>query len=442
MSFWPHQPFGELLSEPVRNGIYKAKEFHGRGWKIVNMGELFSYPRLGNIPMKRVELSTDEQKRFELKSGDLLFARRSLVAEGAGKCCLVQSVDSKGTTFESSIIRARPDPTRVSSVFLYYFFCSPQGKHVLDTIRRQVAVSGITGSDLMRLSVPVPPLHQQHAIAHILSAFDERIDCSRLTNESLEEVARTLFKSWFVDFDPVRAKAEGRLPSGMDAATAKLFPSEFEQSEMGAIPKGWTSAALGDWVTPLSGGTPSKSDKSLWGGDVPWISPKVMTEIHADEADEHVTPSAIGKGTRMAPLGSSLVMVRGMGLHQKVRVSQARREVTFNQDVKALVPTKIEPSLLLFALLHGQEELLGRVESSGHGTGKLPSDVLLALRITMPQRPVQERLARAFDVFNDRIAVLRDESRSLAALRDELLPKLLSGDLPIRDAERFLERSS
>jgi len=164
-----------------------------------------------------------------------------------------------------------------------------------------------------------------------------------------------------------------------------------------------------------------------------------MTEIHADSADAFVTRSAIGNGTRLVSKGATLVMVRGMGLHQRVRVSQARREVTFNQDVKALVPRDIEPSLLLFAMLDAQADLLGRVESSGHGTGVLPTDILLAHPIAMPPRDVQREMVKPFDLINDRIAVAREESRTLAELRDLLLPRLLSGELRVRDVERAVE---
>jgi type I restriction enzyme S subunit len=228
---------------------------------------------------------------------------------------------------------------------------------------------------------------------------------------------------------------DGRPPEGIDAKTRALFPNGFEKSEVGDVPVGWRSAPLADWVMALSGGTPAKDDKSLWGGDIPWISPKVMMSIHADEADDFVTPRAIGNGTRLAPAGSTLVMVRGMGLHQEVRVSQARAPVTFNQDVKALVPKGIESSLLLFALLNGQAALLSRVESSGHGTGRLPSDLLLAHRIAMPSDVSQRALAVHFDAINDRIASARAESRTLAELRDHLLPKLMSGELRVGAAE-------
>jgi type I restriction enzyme S subunit len=249
-------------------------------------------------------------------------------------------------------------------------------------------------------------------------------------------LARALFKSWFVDFDPVHAKVGGRAPAAMDPATASLFPGALDDSD----PEGWTRAPLGAWVEPLSGGTPSKNNAVLWSGDVPWISPKVMTALHADSADAFVTTEALGNGTRLAPRGSTLVMVRGMGLHDAVRVSQARRDVAFNQDVKALLPRGIEPDLLLFSLLDAQEALLRKVETSGHGTGKLPTEILLSHPVTMPADSVQAKLVAPFTALNDRIAIAREEARELAALRDLLLPRLLSGELRVRDAARAVEK--
>ena len=125
-SHWRVASFESLLDGGTRNGIYKPKEYHGRGVKIVNMGELFAHPRLRAVPMKRIDLSKAEQGRFDLRQGDLLFARRSLVVEGAGKCTIVMETDEP-TTFESSIIRARPKASEADSLFLYYLFNSPLG---------------------------------------------------------------------------------------------------------------------------------------------------------------------------------------------------------------------------------------------------------------------------------------------------------------------------
>ena len=112
------------------------------------------------------------------------------------------------------------------------------------------------------LRVALPPLAEQKAIAAVLGALDDKIELNRRMNATLEAMARALFQSWFVDFDPVRAKLDGRQPAGLDPATAALFPNEFEDSTLGPIPKGWTVAAICDKIQLLSGGTPKTSEPS------------------------------------------------------------------------------------------------------------------------------------------------------------------------------------
>src|ERR1700694_5837192 len=148
--------FSDLFRDPLRNGIYKPKEFHGRGQKVINMGELFAHDFISNQEMKRVALNERERSTSLVEDGDLLFARRSLVLEGSGKCALVECPPEE-TTFESSIIRARLDRSRANSRYFYYFFRSPQGRGLVASIATRTAVSGITGSDLAQLIVPVPP---------------------------------------------------------------------------------------------------------------------------------------------------------------------------------------------------------------------------------------------------------------------------------------------
>ena len=285
---WGSGKFASVLNGGTRNGIYKPKSFHGRGAKIVNMGELFANPRLFAIPMKRIELTTVEREKFLLQPGDLLFARRSLVAEGAGKCIVVCETDEE-TTFESSIIRARPDTEKVDSFFLFYLFNAPYGRYALGSILRQVAVSGITGTDLVELEIPLPPLDAQRAIAHILGSLDDKIELNRRTNQTLEEMARAIFKSWFVDFDPVRAKAEGRKPNGMEADTAALFPDGFEDSELGKIPRGWQTDEIGNVVQVVGGGTPSTKKRNGTKRIPPPIPKKpTSTPAHSPTATPHL----------------------------------------------------------------------------------------------------------------------------------------------------------
>ena len=168
---WQVAAFRDLLTEPVRNGVYKSKEYHGRGIRIVNMGELFGNDIISTQDMKRVELTPDEERKSCLDDGDLLFARRSLVLEGSGKCALVKNPGEK-TTFESSIIRARPNKKRAEPRFLFYLFKSSLGRAIVASIATRTAVSGIRGSELMQLILPIPPLPIQRRIAGSVATYN------------------------------------------------------------------------------------------------------------------------------------------------------------------------------------------------------------------------------------------------------------------------------
>jgi type I restriction enzyme, S subunit len=429
---------GVLLVEDGNHGEYRPRpdEFVDRGVAFIRAADMDGGRVLFESAAKINERARQRITKGIGASGDVLLSHKGTV----GKVALVPSdvppfVCSPQTTFWRTL-----NENQLDRRYLYAFLRSPAFHAQLATRAGETDMAPYVSLTSQRgLLVVLPSAPDQRAIADILGTLDDRIEVNRRMSEMLEAMARALFKSWFVDFDPVRAKAEGR-DTGLSQSLADLFPARFEDSESRQVPEGWAAKPLGSWVDTLSGGTPSRTESRFWDGDIPWISPKVMNSIHADDPEAHVTTSAIAKGTRLAPAGSTLVMVRGMGLHEGVRVSQAHRAVTFNQDVKALVGTSIDPTLLLFALLDAQRVLLDRVESSGHGTGKLPSEVLLSFPIAMPAGPTQARLSEPFHAMNERIGIARGESRTLAALRDALLPKLLSGELRVRDAERLAER--
>jgi type I restriction enzyme S subunit len=428
------QPDGTIKTGPFGTTL-KASEYAARGVPVISVGEigrgrLVVHPKTPRVPTSVVARLPD----YVLREGDIVFARKGSVERSARV-----SQHEDGWFLGSDGIRVRVG-SNIDSSFLAYQLRSRGTQAWVLQHASGTTMASLNQGTIERIPLTIPPLPEQRAIARILGALDDKIELNRRTNETLEGMARALFQSWFVDFDPVRAKMEGRQPEGMDAETAKLFPNGLADSELGRIPSGWSCRPLEAWCSALSGGTPSKAAPALWNGDIPWVSPKSLNSIHADEAEDLVTEAAIGNGTRLAPRGSTLIMVRGMGLHQKVRIGQAVTDVAFNQDVKALVANGIDESLLLFALLHAQAELLTKVETSGHGTGKLASEILFAHRIVAPPASVQDRLARPFSTSSTRIATARQESRTLTALRDTLLPKLLSGELRVPDAERAVSK--
>jgi len=424
--------FGQLLAEPVRNGIYKQKQFHGRGAKIVNMGELFAHPRLGPVPMKRVELSDHECGRFTLDKGDLLFARRSLVAEGAGKCSIVMDVDEP-TTFESSIIRARPDRTKADSLFLYYFFNSAPGLHCLDTIRRQVAVAGITGSDLAKLEISLPVLAEQRAIAHILGTLDDKIELNRRRNATLEAMARALFKAWFVDFEPVRAKLEGRwqrgqsLP-GLPAHLYDVFPDRLVDSELGEIPEGWEIKSLDQIARFLNGLAlqkyPPDGDDSLPVIKIAQL--RAGTTTGADRASAKLNPDyVVADGDILFSWSGSLECVLWAG-----------GPGALNQHLFKVTPAEYPRWLCYSAIHHHLDDFRHIAAGKATTMGHIQRHHLSDAKVVMPPKPIPHAMSGVISPVFESLWKLAVESRSFATLRDTLLPKLISGELRVPDAAR------
>ncbi len=398
--------------------------------KMVNMGELFEYPRIGDVDMERVPLSKQEAKRYLLKPGDLLFARQSLVYSGAGKCSVFLGA-SEPVTFEGHLIRARLQPSVGNPMFCFYFFNSTLGRKVIGQIIEQVAAAGIRGSDLAKLEVPYPPIKKQQSIGATLAVLDDKIELNHQMNQTLEAIARAIFKSWFVDFDPVWAKMDGQQPYGMDAKTAALFPAAFTDSEIGPIPKGWRDGTLGEIAK-----NPRRS-----------VQPK------------DVAPGTPYIGLQHMPQRS--VALTEWGEAQEVssnKFSFARKEMLFGKlwpyfhkvgvapldgicstDILVVIPKLQEWYSLLLCYLSSAEFVdYTTAVSTGTRMPRTNWRDMSKYEIVIPPQEV------AF-AFNQQIVPLVDpiqnnifQSRTLAELRDTLLPKLISGQLRVPDAVKLV----
>ncbi|RYG94310.1 MAG: restriction endonuclease subunit S, partial [Alphaproteobacteria bacterium] len=187
----------------------------------------------------------------------------------------------------------------------------------------------------------VPDLRLQQRITAVLSAFDKLIEINHRRIELLEDLARSLYREWFVQF---------RFPGHQDSA--------FIETSLGTIPKGWSVRTLGASAKWLSGGTPSTTEPSYWNGDIPWITSGSLTSVLLDSSDRQLTESGAQNGTRLVDKDALLFVVRGMSLVREFRVGIAERRLAFGQDVKGLVAHEdIEPLFLAFAVLHRQDEI-------------------------------------------------------------------------------------
>jgi type I restriction enzyme S subunit len=433
VSEWPIAIFESQFAEPLRNGLTRPKAVRGTGIKMVNMGELFAHSRIGDIPMDRVQVSSSEAQRFLLSKGDLLFARQSLVLSGAGKCSIFTGL-GEPVTYEGHLIRARIDTKVASPDFYYYFFNSPIGRQAIQGIAEQVAAAGIRGSDLAKLRVPLPPLPEQHAIARVLGALDDKIELNRRMNETLEALARALFQSWFVDFDPVRAKREGRQPAGMDAETAALFPGSFEASELGEIPAGWRLGKLGEVMnSPRRGVDPTSVD-----GDTPYIGLEHMPR-------GSIALSEWGKADDVT--STKMGFQQGEILFGKLRpyfhkVGVAPVDGVASSDIIVITS---EPDWLGFVL--GYVSSTAFVEyTNGASTGtQMPraswSD-MSKYPIALPPQSVAKIYSQIINPMVQHIHANIIQSSSLAAIRDALLPKLLSGEVRAATVEEGMETAA
>lgn len=398
--------FESLYAAPSRNGIYKSNEFHGSGCKIVNMGELFAYPFLGNQEMKRLQVDDSELARFHLADGDLLFARRSLIESGAGKCVLVVDPDEP-LVFESSLIRVRLDRAKALPRFYYYYFSSPVGRARVTPIITGAAQKGIRGSELAQIQVHSPPLATQRRIAGILSAYDDLIENNTKRIKILEEMARALYREWFVHF---------RFPGH---EKVKLV-----DSPLGQIPEGWKAAELGELV--------EERRES--------VKPEELDPSTPYFGLEHLPRRSItlGEWGEVADVASTKLRAAvGDILFGKIRpyfhkVGVCPIESVCSSDTIILRPREPRWASLATAVTSSDEFVQQATQTSG-GT-KMPRanwNVLTRYGVPVPSPRVLKRFNDFMEPLVERLRIFIFQNQNLRETRDLLLPRLISGELDV-----------
>ena len=231
---------------------------------------------------------------------------------------------------------------------------SPLSQYLLGSRANTTVQTTINLKDVRALPIPIPPPAERHRIAEFVSALDDRIALLRETNATLEAIAQALFKSWFVDFDPVCAKQQGLTPAGLDEATAALFPDSFEESALGSVPKGWSVQAVGDAVECVGGATPDTKNPIYWSPEEhAWTTPKDLSGLPAPvllSTERRLSAKGVAKiGSGLLPVGTLLLSSRApIGY---LAIAQVR--VAINQGYIAMPPGSLLPPLyMLFWCRH------------------------------------------------------------------------------------------
>jgi type I restriction enzyme S subunit len=409
--------------------------------------------------------------RYLVRAGDIVYSRRGDVERRA----LVRDHED-GWLCGTGCLRVRlgargPDPR-----FATYYLGHPSVREWIVRHAHGATMPNLNTSILAACPLLVPPPSEQRAIAHILGTLDDKIELNRRMNKTLEEMARALFKSWFVDFDPVRAKAEGRArPDGARSSQPRkpltaasdlpwpgaeagagaegdpgrwqwpehildLFPARLVDSELGEIPEGWEVKPVGDLADVIGGTTPSTKEPSYWdGGTHAWATPKDLSGLSVPvllDTERQITDAGLSQvGSGLLPKGTVLLSSRAPIGYLAV----AELPVAINQGFIAMVANSGTSNLflLLWASV-AHEDIVSR--ANGSTFLEISKANFRPIPVVTPSAQVMEAFEKLARPHYERIVECAHEVRTLAAMRDTILPKLISGELRVKDAEKFADK--
>lgn len=378
----------------------------------------------------------DSLRGVRLEKNDILlnitgdgvtFGRACLVPAKALPACVNQHV---------SIIRL--DSQQADSGYVVSYLTHPTIKSYIESFNAGGSRRAITKAHIESFVVPLPPLATQRAIAGLLGALDDRITLLRETNITLEAIAQALFKSWFVDFDPVRAKMEGRTPEGMDEATAALFPDGFEMSELGEVPRGWRVGCIDDICsTVTNGGTPSRSKTEYWEqGTIPWFKTGEFHDGFLLQPSERITNAAlIGSSVKLLPKDAVLMAIYAAPTVGRLGILV--EPATFNQACTGMVArNEVGPWFLFWTLFNGRDWFNSR--ANGAAQQNISKAIVSAYRTVIPPNPVLDSFNLVASGIHEAIRMNTEKAMTLSTLRDTLLPRLISGQLRLPEAQNEL----
>ena len=337
------------------------------------------------------------------------------------------------------MVSVRADPKRIYPKYLFAALRSSVVQTQIDNMHVGTMIPHFKKGDFGKLNIPVLCRDAQHVIGDFYFTLSERITLLRETNATLEAIAQALFKSWFVDFDPVRAKQEGRAIDGMDETTAALFPDGFEESALGVVPRGWRVEPVGEVVETVGGGTPDTKDESYWQpAEFCWTTPKDLSAIHAPvllETERKLSAKGVAKiSSGLLPPGTLLMSSRApIGYLAIAQVPMA-----INQGYIAMLPGgKLPPLYLLFWCQQNMETI--KNHANGSTFMEISKKAFRPLPVLVPPPELVAEFSAVAEALFGRVVENERQAQTLATLRDTLLPRLISGQLRLPEAEAAVE---
>lgn len=383
----------------------------------------------------RITLQDAERlQKYRVRDGDIIYSRRGDVE----KCALV-SAKEDGWLCGTGCLRIRLGQGPINNDFLHAYLSSPPVRAWI--VRHSVGATmpNLNTGILRGLPIAIPPPDEMQGMGELWATLTKKTNQIGLMNQTLEGLARAIFTSWFVDFDPVRAKAEGREPEGMDAATAALFPSDFRESELGVIPTGWEVKRVKDICDRIAnGGTPKRSQVLYWqNGEHSWFKTGELKDGFLFQSEETISELALQESAaKIFPRHTVLIALYGATIG-KLGILAA--PASFNQAATGMIASKnIGCWFLYLSLLTGRSWFINR--GNGAAQQNISKEVVESYPVSVP---TDSSISRSFhDLVSpmfERFELNQELIQSLSALRDTLLPRLISGKLRVPEAERLVE---
>ena len=426
-SEWREVTLGEIAQ--LNDAAYSPQE----EWRFVN------YLDTGNITENRISeiqhlvAGTDKipsRARRKVDAGDIVY---STVRPNQRHFGLIRDVpDNFLASTGFAVIRGKE--IVACTDFIYWFLAQNHIVEYLHSIAENStsAYPSIRPGDLEQLILSLPSMPEQRAIAHILGTLDDKIELNRRMNETLEAMARAIYKDWFVDFGPVRAKLEGKEPY-LPPALWELFPDRLVDSELGKIPEGWTTTTAEEIATVGGGSTPSTKASEYWdGGTHCWATPKDLSRLATSvllETERKITDAGLKRiGSGLLPKGSVLLSSRAPIGYLAIN----EVPVAVNQGFITLVPREQVGNMFL---LHWCYAFLDEIISRANGSTflEISKGNFRKIMLVMPPKPIIDRYQTSVDSIHERVVQNEQESRAIIEQRNTILPKLISGELRVGD---------
>ncbi len=420
---WKYVPLGSIV-DPGRGityGIVQPGQDVANGIPIVRVQDIRDGRVDPSQPLRVAHDIAEKYRRTRLLGGELLLSLVGTVGESA---VVPDNLAGWNTARAVAVVPVLPE---VGARFVHYCIRTHQSQHLIRAWCSETVQATFNLKEAVLLPIPLPPRSERDAIARILGALDDKIELNRRMNHTLEEMTRAIFKSWFVDFDPVVAKSEGRQPYGMNAETAALFPSAFQDSELGPIPMGWRTGTLSELVDvnarTIKTDFPYKT--------IEYIDISSVTQGHLEGTTHVEIDKAPSRAQRLVAHGDIIWSCVRPNRQSYLLIHYPEPNWVVSTGFAVLTPKKSASFVYLWVTTDEFVDYL-TAHAEGSAYPAVRPDSFVQAAVVVPPSESLEAFEKLTRPMLERCGHNERESRTLAAIRDALLPKLLSGEIRVR----------